>query len=232
MKVLVAENEVQTLNLLSEILKKEGFEVLGAEDGENALKLYNANQPDFVCLDVMMPGMSGIDVCREIRKTNATIPIIFISAKGETIDKILGLEMGGDDYIIKPFDIHEVITRIRTVARRCLNAQAANQDSPVKNESFKLADILVTPNSLRAERDGHMIDLSLRDVKILQLLYNNRNQIVDRNTLLDVAWGEHIMPESRTVDWHISQLRKKIEPDPKEPVIIQTVHGVGYKYEE
>lgn len=150
MKVLVAENEVQTLDLLSEILNKEGFEVLGAENGEDALALYNANDPDFVCLDVMMPGMSGIDVCREIRKTNTAIPIIFISAKGETIDKILGLEMGGDDYIIKPFDIHEVITRIRTVARRCLNAPTANQDNCAKNESFKLADISVTPNNLRA----------------------------------------------------------------------------------
>ncbi len=232
MKVLVAENEAQTLNLLSEILNKEGFEVLGAENGEDALALYAANQPDFVCLDVMMPGMSGIDVCREIRKTNAAIPIIFISAKDQTIDKVLGLEMGGDDYIIKPFDIHEVITRIRTVARRCLHAQAANEDSVSKDESFKLADVVVTPNSLRAERDSNVIDLSLRDVKILQLLHKNRNQIVDRNTLLDVAWGEHIMPESRTVDWHISQLRKKVELDPKEPVIIQTVHGVGYKYEE
>ena len=230
MKVLIAENEKQTLNLLGEILRKEGFDVLEAENGEEAFALYEKDSPDFVCLDVMMPGMSGIDVCKKIRQNDAITPIIFISAKDEAIDKILGLEMGADDYIIKPFNIHEVLTRIRTVARRCLQVKAVedNQD----DESFQLADVIVTPNNLRAARGDNVIDLSLRDVKILRLLYKNRNQIVDRNTLLDVAWGEHIMPESRTVDWHISQLRKKVEPDPKEPVIIQTVHGVGYKYEE
>ena len=184
MKVLVAENEAQTLNLLSEILSKEGFEVCGVSSGEEALSAYQESQPDFVCLDVMMPGMSGLDVCREIRKTNAVIPIIFISAKGETIDKILGLEMGADDYIIKPFDIHEVITRIRTVARRCLHAQVQEQDNSSQNDIFKLADVDVMPNNLRAERDGEVIDLSLRDVKILQLLYKNKNQIVDRDTYL------------------------------------------------
>lgn len=229
MRVLVAENEPQTLDLLSEILSKEGFETLKALDGEEALELYQDNNPDFICLDIMMPGMSGIDVCKEIRKTNEEIPIIFISAKGETIDKIIGLEMGGDDYIIKPFDIQEVITRIRTVARRCLK-NASKQTE--KDEKFQIADIEVIPNSLRASRSGNVIDLSLRDIKILKLLHQNRNQIVHRDKLLDVAWGQHIMPESRTVDWHISQLRKKIEIDPKEPTIIQTVHGVGYKYEE
>lgn len=229
MKVLVAENEPQTLNLLSEILSKEGFETLQAQDGEQAMELYASSNPDFMCLDIMMPGISGIDVCKQIRKTDEDIPIIFISGKGETIDKILGLEMGGDDYIIKPFDIQEVITRIRTVAKRCLKKSPATPDVL---ESFTLADVEVTPNSLKAERDGNIIDLSLRDVKILKLLHDYKNKIVDRDTLLDVAWGAHIMPESRTVDWHISQLRKKIEPDPKEPTIIQTVHGVGYKYEE
>ena len=139
--------------------------------------------------------------------------------------------MGGDDYIIKPIDILEVITRIRTVARRCLKNKS-NDNGNKEEGVFMLEDIEITPNTLRGQRGDQIIDFSLRDIKILRLLAENKNKIVDRNTLLDVAWGEHIMPESRTVDWHISQLRKKVEPDPKNPTIIQTVHGVGYKYEE
>ena len=234
MKVLVAENEKQTRSLLSEILRKEGFDVIEAEDGDQAFILYSKETPDFVCLDILMPGLSGIDVCKKIRETNQDVPIIFITAKTDTIDKIVGLEIGGDDYIIKPFDINEVVTRIRTVARRCLGKVSegvvASEDDP--NADFQIHDLCVMPKKLQAEKGGEVINLSLRDIKILKLLADNIDAVVHRDTLLDVAWGEHIMPESRTVDWHISQLRKKVESDPKNPVIIQTVHGVGYKYEQ
>lgn len=227
MRVLVAENNEQTLDHLCEILEKDGFSTLKAQSGEQALEIYNDNKPDFICLDIMMSGMSGYDVCKEIRKTDEDIPIIFISGKSETFDKILGLELGADDFIAKPFDIHEVVTRIRTVARRCLK-----QTNPANDqEEFILGKVKIFPNKLKGEKDGEKIDFSLRDIKILKLLHENKNAVVDRNVLLDYCWGAHIMPESRTVDWHISQLRKKVEDDPKNPEIIQTVHGVGYKYE-
>lgn len=227
MKVLVAENNEQTLNHLCDILEKDGFSTLKAQSGEQALALYGDDKPDFICLDIMMPGMTGYDVCKSIRKTDEDTPIIFISGKTETFDKILGLELGADDYIVKPFDIHEVITRIRTVARR-----AIKQSKPeTTSEEFQIGSVTIFPGKLKGQKGDDQIDLSLRDIKILRLLYDNRDQIVDRNVLLDYCWGAHIMPESRTVDWHISQLRKKIEEDPKNPQIIQTVHGVGYKYE-
>lgn len=228
MKVLVVENSPTTLKFLTEILEKEGFEVFAIEEGAKALEAYKTHNPDFVCLDIVLPDGSGYDICREIRKIDATIPIVFISAKTEPFDKVLGLELGADDFITKPFDIHEVVARIRAVARRCIN----NKEPQKTEKSFSMAGVEVFPSKLKASKAGEQVDLSLRDVKILQLLYENKNEVVHRDTLLDFCWGAHIMPESRTVDWHISQLRKRIEPDPKNAKIIRTVHGVGYKYEE
>lgn len=228
MKVLVVENNIQFLDHLCELLDKEGFTTIKASDGMAALALYREAQPDFICLDIMMPDKSGYDVCREIRHDDQDTPIIFISSKSETIDKVLGLEIGADDYIVKPFDIHEVKARIRAVARRCLSRSKPES----QNEQFRIGDVVVFPNKLKGDKNGQAIDLSIRDIQILRLLHDNRNAVVDRDVLLDHCWGAHIMPESRTVDWHISQLRKKVESDPKNPLIILTVHGVGYKYEE
>ena len=175
-----------------------------------------------------MDGLSGYDVCREIRKIDSEIPILFISTKAEVIDKVTGLELGGDDYIIKPFNNHEVIARIRAIARRYYK-----QKEPEKIlESFPMGNLVVFPKKLMATKDGTNIDLSLRDVSVLHLLHKRKGEVVDRDTILDHCWGEHIMPESRTLDWHISQLRKKIEIDPKNPKIIKTAHGVGYRYDE
>jgi DNA-binding response OmpR family regulator len=227
MKVLVAENNKQMLGILTDILEKEGFEIIPVETGREALTSYDLHRPDFVCLDVMMDDMTGFDVCREIRRSDVYVPIVFISSKSDVVDKVLGLELGADDYIVKPFDFHEVIARIRAVARRCL----AQKDQKRIDDSFMLKDLKVHPRILRAERDGITMELSLRDVRILKLLHDRKNEIVHRDVLLDYCWGAHIMPESRTVDWHISQLRKKVERDPKAPDLIRTVHGVGYKFE-
>jgi DNA-binding response OmpR family regulator len=230
MKVLVAENNPQMLQQLCDILDKEGYSTTPVASGAEALEAYRNQGPDFICLDIMMPEPSGYDVCREIRKTDIKIPIIFISAKSETSDKVVGLEVGADDYIVKPFDVTEVIARIRAVARRCIAARtpaAGGEDAP-----FFMGGVKIMPRELRMDKDGKVSDLSLRDIKILKLFYNNKGKVVDRNLLLDHCWGTHIMPESRTVDWHISQLRKKIEKDPTDPQLIKTLHGVGYKFEE
>lgn len=228
MKILIAEDDKNILNGLVELCREEGYETCAAENGKQALELFQDEMPDFLLLDIMMPSLSGYDVCREIRKTDRTIPIIFISAKSEEIDKVLGLELGADDYISKPFGVREVVARIRAVTRRCLAARPVQE----QQTSFVMDDLEISPDELRARRDGQVIDLSLRDVAILQLLYENRGKALHRDALFNAAWGLDHLPNSRTLDQHISQLRKRIERDPKNPCIIATVHAVGYRYDE
>ena len=227
MKVLIAEDDLNTREGLAEILDAEGYEVLLAADGKQALTLFRRQQPDFVCLDVMMPEADGYDVCREIRKSDPGVPVIFISAKSEEIDKVVGLELGADDFIVKPFGVKEVVARIRAVTRRCMATRQA-ADSP---STFTIGDLDVIPAELRARRGDEVIDLSLRDVKILELFFKNRGTVLDRSSIFAACWGGDYFPSSRTLDQHISQLRRRIEIDPKNPAIILTVHGAGYRYE-
>lgn len=227
MKVLIAEDDTNIRNGLVEILVGEGYDVVSAANGAEALALFERERPDFVCLDIMMPGKSGYDVCKAIRAVSEEIPIIFISAKSEEVDKVLGLELGADDYILKPFGVREVVARIRSVTRRTYRARSSETESP-----FVIGDLKVSPSELRAERAGEPpLDLSLREVKLLRLFAQNVGKVLDRNVLLDECWGTKYMPSSRTLDQTIATLRKKIERDPKEPSIIRTVYGVGYRYE-
>ncbi len=227
MKILLAEDDHNILNALCQIFETEGFVVVTAHDGKTAIDLYESERPDFVCLDIMIPEVNGYDVCKKIRQDDPRIPIIFLSAKTEEIDRVVGLELGADDYIIKPFGAREVVARIRSVTRRYMQGQ----DKGEATESFVMKDVQVFPSSLKAQREGQEdIELSLREAKILRLLYDRSNEVVDRDALLDHCWGAHIMPDSRTVDQHIANLRKRIELDPKSPQIITTVHGVGYRF--
>lgn len=227
MKVLIVEDDRLTREGLAEILQQEGYTTLTAADGNAALACFNAARPDFVCLDIMMPGLSGYDLCRRLRQADEALPIIFISAKSEEIDRVLGLELGADDFIMKPFGVREVVARIRSVTRRYLLAQRA-EPQPT---GFQMADLQVVPSELRAYREGNTIDLSLREICILRTLWQARDQAVSRETLFDQCWGHHYLPSSRSLDQQISQLRKRIERDPSAPRIIHTVHGVGYRYE-
>ena len=226
MKVLLAEDDPYIREGLAEILRSEGYRVLQAEDGKTALQLFDSEEPDFVCLDIMMPKLSGYDVCKKIRAARTVVPIIFISAKSEEIDKVVGLELGADDFIVKPFGVKEVVARIRAVTRRC---RAAEQ-SP-EPDSFQMGDLEVLPRELRARRGKQTIELSLREVKLLELFYRHRGEVLDRNTIFNHCWGEDYLPNSRTLDQHISQLRKRIEVSPKQPTLIRTVHGAGYRFE-
>lgn len=225
MKVLIAEDDPRTRQGLAEVLGREGYQVLCAADGAEAIRHFRDQRPDFVCLDIMMPNQSGYDACRVIRAESAQVPVIFISAKSEEVDRLVGFELGADDFIVKPFSIREVVARVRAVSRRCCAAQ------PNPPCEFQFGDLLVLPAELRARRQEAVIELSLRDVKILQLLYDNRGKALDRRTIFQHAWGEDYFPNSRTLDQHISQLRKRVESDPKNPRLIQTVHGVGYRYD-
>ncbi len=227
MKVLIVEDDEHIRNGLDEILKGEGYETTLAADGRQGLDRFRADPPDFVCLDIMMPGINGYDVCREIRKKSPAMPVIFISAKSEEIDKVVGFELGADDFITKPFGVREVVARIRAVTRRCLAAGGAHEET----DAFTMGDLEIFPAQLRARRGSETIDLSLRDVKILRALHRNRGRVLDRRALFACGWGIDHLPNSRTLDQHISQLRKRIEVDPQEPKIVQTVHGVGYRFE-
>jgi two-component system alkaline phosphatase synthesis response regulator PhoP len=226
-KVLIAEDDQNTLNGLVETIESEGYQTVATRNGKEALELFRQENPDFICLDVMMPVIDGYQVCKEIRKERQDIPIIFISAKSEEIDKVLGLELGADDYIIKPFGIKEVIARIRAVTRRYIKTGLAKQH----DEFFKIADLNIHPSELKAERGNKSIELSLRDVKLLKLFSENRGKVLDRDTIFNYVWGMNYFPNSRTLDQHISQLRKRIEKNPKKTEIIKTVHGAGYRYD-
>jgi DNA-binding response OmpR family regulator len=211
------------------VVEAEGYTPLLASDGEQALALFHAQRPQLVLLDIMMPKRDGYTVCREIRRVDNDVPVIFISAKSEEIDRVLGLELGADDYIMKPFGVREVVARIRAVTRRTL----ARMPTPeLATDAVWIGDLELYPSQLRARRGDTQIDLSLRDVKILQHLLQHKGKVVDRDSLFNHCWGRDYFPNSRTLDQHISKLRKLIERDPKAPAIIATVHGVGYRYDE
>lgn len=227
MKVLVAEDDANIRAGLIDVLENEGYQTVEASTGDEAFELYQRERPDFICLDIMMPGLDGYEVCKRIRRLDSAVPVIFISAKSEEIDRVLGLELGADDFITKPFGVREVIARIRAVTRRCL----AGRSNTPRYVPFKMGDLDVFPSELRARREGETIELSLRDVRILELLHKHQGEAVDRETFFNECWGLDHMPNSRTLDQHISQLRKRIEKDHKKPAIIRTVHGVGYRYD-
>lgn len=231
MNILIAEDDPHILAGVSTLLEKEGYTTRCASDGLQAMQEFTRARPDFVILDIMMPGKNGYDVCKEMRSQDSRIPILFLSAKSEEIDRVLGLELGADDFLSKPFGTRELLARIRTIGRRVLQEQAQRQPATLKSESFKLDDLEIFPLELRARRGPNAVDLSPRDVAILQLFATRPGQVLDRNDLFNVGWGVDFIGSTRALDQHISQLRKKIERDPLNPRIIRTVHGAGYRYE-
>lgn len=228
-KILIAEDDDHTRDALREVLTMEGYEVIAASDGLQAVDFFRVESPDFVCLDVMMPGLNGYEVCRQIRKHDEKVPILFLTAKAEEIDTVLGLELGADDYMTKPFGVKEIIARIRAILRR--TAMRSGAGTKAEDETFTMDDLRIVPAELRAYRDKQEIQLSPRDVKLLRLLHDRRGKVINRNTLADEVWGVDFFPESRALDQHISQLRKRVEKDPSQPRIIRTVHGAGYRFE-
>ncbi len=193
MKLLLADDDPITLDSLRACVEPEGFSTLLARNGQEALSLWERHRPDLLCLDIMMPQIDGYEVCRRIRAADARVPVLFLSAKNEEIDVVVGLQLGADDFIRKPFGKHELLARIATVLRR---ARGSSESS----RSFALRDLVVWPSELRAERDGVSIDLSPREITILVLLHERAGQVVDRDTLLNRCWGMDYFPESRTLD--------------------------------
>lgn len=225
MKILLAEDDLFTRSGLAEIFRNEGYSVVATEDGSQAVEFFLKEKPDLVLLDIMMPVMNGYEACKRIRRENTSVPIMFLSAKSEEIDKVLGLELGADDYISKPFGVKEVLARVRAVLRRSSLVAGA-----VPERIFKLGDLLIHSEELMAVRGESEIELSPRDVKLLLYFSENQGKVLDRDSLYNVGWGISHIPNSRTLDQHIAQLRKKIERDPKNPVLIVTVPTAGYRY--
>ena len=228
MKILVADDDPVTLDAVGACLSGEGFDVVLADNGDKALRLWSETAPDLLCLDIMMPGINGYEVCRKVRANDPGVPILFLSARSEEIDVVVGLEIGADDFVRKPFGKRELLARVHAMLRRG-NGRGAATDSDRK--MFTMLDMKVYPKELRATRDGlEEVRLSPRELAILELLHARAGEVVDRDALFDHCWGIDYFPESRTLDQHIARLRKRIEHDPTKPEIIETVRGVGYRY--
>lgn len=226
MKVLVAEDDKHIRLGLREVLEDEGYEVIEAADGEEAISLFKIHDPELALLDIMMPKVNGYDVCREILNIKSNVAVIFLSAKSEEIDRVVGLELGADDFIPKPFGVRELVARIRAVTRRVYSSQPQEES---QDEMIQIGHLEVYPRELRAKNGDNWVDLSLRDVKILRLLHRERGKVVTRKMLFNECWGMQYLPNSRTIDQHISKLRKRVEIDPSDPTLITTVHGAGYR---
>jgi len=223
MKILFADDDPVTLDALDACAKQEGYTTVLGRNGRQALDLWQQHRPDLLCLDIMMPEIDGYEVCRQVRAKDAAVPVLFLSAKNEEIDVVVGLQMGADDFIRKPFGKHELLARIRTALRR-LQARAS------QSRNFTMRDVVVYPRELRAERLGASIDLSPREISILEVLHEYAGEVVERDTLLNRCWGIEYFPESRTLDQHIAKLRKRIEAIPDDPQIIETIRGSGYRF--
>jgi DNA-binding response OmpR family regulator len=226
-RVLIAEDDASLRDGLVDLLEAEGYVVITAENGQIALDQFMQEKPDLVILDVMMPEMSGYDVCREIRKVDSQTPVIMLTAKGEEIDKVVGLELGADDYVTKPFGLHELRARIAAVLRRSTHHQPV--ESVNLPDQFQIGQSLVNRKTYEVAREGQSFSLTARELKLLEVFYTRPNEVLTRNDLLNAAWGVDYFGTTRTLDQHIAQLRKKIEADPATPDFLLTVHGVGYK---
>ncbi len=221
MTILLAEDDALTRDAVTELLEADGHSVIAAKDGTSAIALWKKCRPSLVLLDIMMPGASGYEVCRAIRRDDKATPVIFLSAKSEEIDVVLGLELGADDFLRKPFGKHELLARLRAVLRR-------RDDTPSIAISF--GPWMVHPKRLIASDGGREIQLTPRELKVITLLASRPGEVVTRDELLNVCWGLEYFPESRTLDQHILNLRKKIETDPSRPQLIETVRGAGYRF--
>jgi two-component system alkaline phosphatase synthesis response regulator PhoP len=221
-RILIVDDEPHIVRGLEDNLRFEGYQTSTATDGHEALAVAAREAPDLILLDIMMPGLSGWDVCRQLRGQGIDVPIIMLTARGEETDRIRGLELGADDYITKPFSLRELLARVRAVLRR--------PGPRHKVEEFAFGDTRVRPRGRQAFRGGRELTLTRKEFDLLVYLLEHRGEIVTRERLLEDVWGHERFPTTRTVDTHILRLRRKFEHDPERPTFIVTVHGQGYKF--
>ncbi|WP_419930063.1 response regulator [Candidatus Poriferisocius sp.] len=225
-RVLVVEDEESFVEALTVGLSREGFTVNVARDGKDALDYFDAYSPDIVLLDVMLPLVSGVDVCREIR-ARSQVPIIMVTAKGEEIDAVVGLEVGADDYVTKPYRLRELISRMRSLLRR---SRWTAEGEAFRGDVVEVGDVAVDPERHEVFVRGQPIELPLKEFDLLELLLTNAGRVLTRDALIDQVWGSDYVGDTKTLDVHIKRLRSKIEDDPSNPCRIVTIRGLGYKY--
>jgi DNA-binding response OmpR family regulator len=231
-KILVAEDDRYIRQGLIDSLESEGYQVVPAEDGAEALRLFRTEAPDLVLLDIMMPGRNGYDVCREIRRGDARTPILMLTAKGEEIDKVVGLELGADDYVTKPFGVRELLARIAAVLRRARRGSQGGGGDPRVPARFRLGEAEVDRTRYAGRLGDREFRLTPREMQLLELFFLHPGEVLSRDRLLNAVWGIGYEGTTRTLDQHVAQLRKKIETDPASPRTLVTVHGVGYRLVE
>ncbi|KAA0569433.1 response regulator transcription factor [Azospirillum sp. Sh1] len=230
MHILIADDDINLRRGLADLLELEGFDCSVAGDGAAALAAFRARRPDFCILDIMMPCMDGLELCRVLRREDDRVPILLLTARDQEIDRVIGLEIGADDYVSKPYGIRELVARIRAIQRRC--GGSASPGRPVESMGrFRMDDLDVDPKALRAFRGDRRIDLTRRDVAILSVLHARMGEAVSRNDLYDLCWGRDYLPNSHSLDQYVSALRRKIERDAGAPRIIRSVYGVGYRHD-
>jgi two-component system OmpR family response regulator len=224
---MVVEDDANLLNALAYNLGREGYAVITAADGEQALETARREKPDLIILDIMLPRLSGLEVCRILRR-EMTVPILMLTARAEETDKIVGLELGADDYITKPFSIRELLARVRAVLRRADMTRAAPAEAA---STLKIEDLEIDPARHRATRRGEALDLTPKEFELLAFLARNKGFVFSREQLLEKVWGYDYAGDTRTIDVHVRWLRRKIEADPQQPRHLITIRGIGYKLE-
>ena len=222
-KILIVEDEPNMVAGLRDNFEFEGYEVLSAYDGSEGLARALADSPDLILLDVMMPKMSGLDVCKQLKAKRPSIPIIMLTARGQEIDKVVGLELGADDYVTKPFSIRELVARVKAVLRR-------SQTLPKEQDRYAFGDVEVDLRACRISREGKPIEFSAMEFELLKYFISNAGEVLTRERLLEEVWGYERFPTTRTVDAHLVRLRQKLEPNPEQPRFFLTVHGMGYRF--
>jgi len=228
-KILIVEDDRTLLEALKYRMSKEGYTVCTALDGVQALEVARAEKPDLIILDIMLPNLDGLEVCRILRKKGMNVPILMLTAKAEEIDRVVGLELGADDYITKPFSIRELLARIRAALRRVEMMQREASEQPPQRLTF--GDLEIDLSRHQVSLSGSVANLSPKEFELLTFLARNRGRAISRDTILEKIWGYDFEGDTRTVDVHIRWLREKLEPDPASPRRILTVRGIGYKFE-
>jgi two-component system, OmpR family, alkaline phosphatase synthesis response regulator PhoP len=232
-KILVVDDEQSIVTLLQYNLEQAGYEVITAMDGEEGKQKAETQSPDFIVLDLMLPKIDGMEVCKQLRQKSIMTPILMLTAKDDELDKIIGLELGADDYMVKPFSPREVLARVKAILRRTqVQAGSVDQRDKETGQLLVIGNLKIDPEKYEAYFNGNHLELTLKEFELLLYLAQNKGRVLTRDQLLSSVWNYDFAGDTRIVDVHISHLREKVEVDTKKPVYIKTIRGLGYKLEE
>lgn len=229
-RILVVDDEASIVKLVQFNLEKEGFSVDSASDGFMAIEKLKEQLPDLLLLDLMLPKLDGLEVCRRLRQEKIHVPILMLTAKSDEFDKVLGLELGADDYMTKPFSPRELTARVKAILRRVEAIKGSERDEK-ENQQIEIGDLLIDPDGYEVRRGGEVLELTPKEFELLVYMANHRGKVLSRDQLLNAVWNYDYVGDSRIVDVHVSHLRDKIEVDSRNPNYIKTVRGIGYKFE-